>query len=135
MPASLSSLEAHVLDHIDPSDNDGYRPQHLGYLDFAAFEDGNYGALLPALDARIANVRYSLVSMLLAGIYFGLVMGHWLFATEPWTAVAGWAVPVVVVSLYAIVTARNQFQRLQRLHEARAVVEALATTAASASAG
>jgi hypothetical protein len=135
MSASLSSLEAHALKRIGPSDNDGYRPNHLGYLDFEAFEDGEYTALLPALDARITNVHYSLVSMLLAAIYFGLVVGHWLFATAPWTAVAGWAVPVGIVSLYAIITARNQFRRLQRLHEARAVVESLAATASSTSAG
>ncbi len=133
MASSRASLETLTLDRIDPSDNDGYKPQHLGHLDFEAFESGQYGALLPALDARITNIHYSLVSMLLAGIYFGLVMGHWLFAAQPWSAVVTWAVPVVIVSGYALITVRNQFRRLRRLHEARALVEALvARSSASA---
>jgi hypothetical protein len=106
-------------------DNDDFKEQHLGYIDHDAIEDGNFDGVARALDARIERDRYSLISMLLAGIYFGLLVGHNMFSTATTTQVLWWAVPVLLVSIYAVVTANNLFRRLQELSRARALVESL----------
>ena len=126
MPASSDPLAAQVRARIDATDNDGYKTTHAGYLDFDAFDNGRPEALLPALDARVADTRLSLLSMMLSGIYFGLLVGYWLMNMSSWGAIAGWAVPVGLVGLYAVITSRNLFRRLQRLHEAHALVDAMA---------
>jgi len=104
------------------------KPSHVGYLDPGAFDEERFNALLPALDARASRIYYSLISMLLAGIYFGLLVGHWLFTTSTWAGIAGWVLPVGLVGLYAIVTAHNMLRRLKRLHETRSVLHALVQT-------
>lgn len=128
MPAASRPLLAHARSLLDRETNDGLRASHVGYLDPDAFQDARYADLLPALDARASRYRYSLVSMLLAGIYFGLLVGHWLLSLVTWQAVASWMLPVGLVCLYAVVTARNMLNRLRQLHETRAVIETLART-------
>ena len=128
MPASSSPLRRYARSLLDREDNAGLKPSHVGYLDPYAFDEDRFDTLLPALDARVSRIHYSLISMLLAGIYFGLLVGHWLFHTSTWMGIAGWALPVGLVGLYAIVTARNMLRRLNRLHETRAVLHALTRT-------
>jgi hypothetical protein len=124
--ASSPSLVTYARSLLDREDNAGLRPSHIGYLVPEAFQDARYADLLPALDARLSRIRYSLISMLLAGIYFGLLVGHWLFSTATWQGIAGWAVPVGLVGVYAVVTARNMLRRMRHLHETRAVLGACA---------
>ena len=64
--------------------------------------------------------------MLLAGIYFGLLIGHNLFALGSTEEILWWALPVLLVSIYAIVTATHLCQRIETLGEAKALVRALA---------
>lgn len=128
MPTSSRSLSEYARSLLDREDNAGLRPSHAGYLDPNAFQDARYTDLLPALDARLSRLRYSLISMLLAGIYFGLLVGHWLLVTSTWQGIALWVLPVGLVCLYAVVTARSMFRRMRHLHETRAVLRALAHT-------
>lgn len=112
-----------LLQHYD---NDDFNADHLGYLDREAIDDGEFRSVPAALDARMERDRYSLLSMLLAGIYFGLLVGHYLFSTGSTEAILWWLVPVLLVSAYAVVTATNLLRRLQELSRIKALVEAAA---------
>lgn len=133
MPASSHLLTARALDLLDHDDEEGFRTSHLEQFDFSAFEEGRYGELVQDLEDRLSRERYSVISMLLAGIYFGLLMGHWLLDTSSWLLIARWAIPVGLVAVYAIVTARNILNRIERLSQAQALVHALADDASAPS--
>lgn len=125
MSASSHLLTARALDLLDHNDEEGFRTSHLEQFDFSAFEEGRYGELVQDLEDRLSRERYSVISMLLAGIYFGLLMGHWLLDTSSWLLIARWAIPVGLVAVYAVVTARNILNRIERLSQAQALVHAL----------
>lgn len=130
MPAPDSvddPVRAHAERLLQRYDNEDFKSDHLGYLDHDAISDGRLGPAASALDARMERDRYSLISMLLAGIYFGLLIGANLFATHSTAAILWWVLPVLLVSAYAIVTATNILHRLQELARTKAVVEALTT--------
>jgi hypothetical protein len=106
-------------------DNDDYKAQHVGYLDHEAIAEGEFDAVPPALDARIERDRYSLIAMMLTGIYFGLVLGHFLFSLTTIREILWWLVPVVLVSVYAIVTANSFLDRICELSKAKALVQVI----------
>ena len=119
-------LQRQVLDRLAPHGSEGVRTELAGVVDLKALDDERYGDVLESVDSRLSTAQYSLISMLVAGIYFGLLVGHWLMDLTSWLLVARWVVPVGLVALYAIVTARNILDRMQRLSKARALIEHLA---------
>ncbi len=120
-----NSLRSQVTARLREHDNDDYKAQHVGYLDPKSIENGEFDRVTRALDSRMERDRYSLISMLLAGIYFGLLIGHNLFSTGSVEEILWWALPVLLVSIYAIVTASSICRRLAELAEAKALVRAL----------
>lgn len=124
-PDSNDPVRSRAEDLLRRYDNEDFKADHLGYLDHDAIGDGEFDTVASALEARMERDRYSLISMLLAGIYFGLLMGANLFATGSTAAILWWLVPVLLVSVYAIVTATSLLHRLQELSRAKALVEAL----------
>jgi hypothetical protein len=124
--ASPSPIQERALDLLDRDDEDGFRSAHLEHFDFEAFDEGRYADVVVALDGRITQVRYSIISMMLAAIYFGLIVGMYLVGPTSGWGMLRWLGPVVLVSLYAIVTGQNMLDRIERLTTARGLVAALA---------
>lgn len=101
------------------------RTELAGVVDLEALEEGRYDDVLESVDSRLSTAQYSLISMLVAGIYFGLLVGHWLFALASWSLVLQWLVPVALVTIYAVYSSYYTIVELRDLAEARALLHAL----------
>jgi hypothetical protein len=124
--ASSSPIQDRALDLLDRNDEDGFRSAHLEHFDFDAFDEGRYADVVVALDGRITQVRYSIISMMLAAIYFGLIVGTYLVGSTSGWGMLRWLGPVLLVSIYAVVTGQSMLDRIERLTTARGLVAALA---------
>ena len=120
-----SSLRSRVTDRLAPHGSGGVRASLAGVVDLEALDQGRYGEVLESVDARLETAQYSLVSMLVAGIYFGLLTGSWLMSTASWELVARWAAPVLLVTTYAVYSSYQTIQEMQRLSEARSLLHTL----------
>jgi len=126
MPAvSSDALEDQVARHLTPHGSDGVRTALSGVVDLRALEERQYGAVLTTVDERLVQARHSLLSMLVAGIYFGSLVGHWLVDLSTWTAIAWWVGPLILVSVYALYSAHQTLRLIRHLSEARALLEVL----------
>jgi hypothetical protein len=66
--------------------------------------------------------------MLVAGIYFGLLVGSWLMTTASWVLAARWIVPVLLITTYAIYASYQTIQEIRELSEARSLLHTLEET-------
>lgn len=122
---SPSTLRSRVLDRLSPHGSEGVRTELAGVVDLEALEEGRYGDVLESVNSRLSTAQYSLISMLVAGIYFGLLVGHWLFSLASWPLVVKWLLPVVLVTVYAVYSSYHTIVELRQLAEARALLHAL----------
>jgi hypothetical protein len=118
-------LQRQVLDRLAPHGSDGVRAELAGVVDLEALENDQYGDVLESVDSRLSTAQYSLISMLVAGIYFGLLVGHWLFTLSGWTAALWWLVPVLLVTTYAAYSSYHTIREIHELSEARALLHVL----------
>jgi hypothetical protein len=126
MPAVSSDvLQDQVVRHLAPHGSDGVRAALSGVVDLHALEERRYGAVLTTVDERLVQARYSLLSMLVAGIYFGSLVGHWLVDLSTWTAIAWWVGPLGLVSAYALYSVHQTLRLIRHLSEARSLLEVL----------
>jgi hypothetical protein len=119
------SLQSRIVDRLSAHGSEGLRADLAGVVDLEALEQQRYAAVLESVDARLTTARYSLISMLIAGIYFGILVGHWLFSLASWMLVARWLVPVLLVTIYAAYSSYHTIQELWQLSEARALLMTL----------
>lgn len=124
MPSS-PSLQSRVLQRLSPHGSEGLRAGLAGVIDLEALEDHRYRDVLDSVDTRLTTAQISLISMLVAGIYFGLLIGSWLLSFETWGLVLRWATPVLLVTIYAIVASYRTIQEIRQLSEARALLTTL----------
>jgi len=94
-------------------------------IDLDALEQQRYGEVLESVDARLTTAQYSLVSMRIAGIYFGLLVGWWLLSLASWGLIARWLIPVLLVTVYAANASYQTIQEMRQLSEARALLTTL----------
>jgi hypothetical protein len=100
-------------------------------VDLDALENEKYGQVAESVDDRLSTAHYSLISMLVAGIYFGLLVGAWLVDFSSWPQVLLWTLPVGVVTLYAVYAAHQTLREIYHLSEARSLLRALTERSSS----
>lgn len=122
---SPKTLQSHVHDRLAPHGSEGLRASLAGVVDLDALQNQRYEKVLESVDSRLSAAQYSLVSMLVAGIYFGLVVGYWLLSLASWSHVARWALPVLLVTTYAIYSGYQTIREIHDLAEARALLSVL----------
>lgn len=126
MPAlSPDLLQRQVLDRLAPHGSEGVRTELAGVVDLEALDDEQYGDVLSSVDSRLSTAQYSLISMLVAGIYFGILVGHWLFTLSGWTPALWWVVPVLLVTIYAVYSSYHTIREIHELSEARVLLQML----------
>lgn len=132
---SASQLRSRVTDLLAPHGSGGVRTNLTGVVDLKALEEEQYGEVLESVDARLSTSQYSLVSMIVAGIYFGLLTGWWLMTTVSWLLIARWAIPVALVSIYGGYASYQTILEIRQLSEARSLLHTLehSSTAANRS--
>jgi len=118
---STNALRAHVTDRLTPHGGEGVRTELADVLDQERYDD-----VLESVNTRLSTARYSLISMLVAGIYFGLLVGTWLVSIASWTHVTRWAVPVLLVTIYAVYSSYHTIREIRELSEARSLLRMLA---------
>lgn len=116
------SIRAEVVDRLDPHSGAGGHAAFAGIVDEEAFQNEKYGEVLHAVEDRLSQIRFSLVSMMVSGIYFGLLVGLWLLELPPWDRILQWGVPVVLVTTYGIYSTHQSAKQLRHLSEARALL-------------
>jgi len=122
---SPQTLQSRITDRLAPHGSEGLRASLTGVVDLEALNDHRYEEVLASVDSRLSTAQYSLVSMLVAGIYFGLVVGYWLLSLASWWHIARWSVPVLLVTTYALYSGYQTVQEIHELSEARALLSAL----------
>jgi hypothetical protein len=118
-------LHAHVRERLTPHGSAGVRAELAGVVDLDALENEQYREVLESVNSRLSTMQFSLVSMLVAGIYFGLLVGGWLFALSTWALVLRWLVPVLLVTTYAVYASYQTIREIYALSEARALLQVL----------
>jgi hypothetical protein len=83
------------------------------------------------VNSRLSTARYSLISMLIAGIYFGLLVGHWLVSLSTWSLLGRWLIPVLLVTIYAAYSSYQTIRELHELSEAKALLQVLSRNGSS----
>lgn len=122
---SPNVLQSRVIDRLSAHGSEGLRAGLAGVIDLEALENKQYGKVLESVDSRLSTAQYSLLSMLVAGIYFGLLVGEWLFTLTTWTLVLRWLVPVLLVTTYAVYSSYHTIKEIHELSEARALLHVL----------
>lgn len=122
---SSDALRSHATDRLTPHGSGGLRASLAGVIDLEALEEERYEDVLASVDARLSTAQYSLVSMLVAGIYFGLLVGSWLVNTTSWLLIGRWALPVLLVTIYAVYSSYQTVQEIRELSEARSLLRTL----------
>lgn len=122
-------LRSRVAERLDPHGSTGARAALSGVVDLEALEQQRYTDVVDAVDDRLSQARYSLVSMTVAGIYFGLLVGFWLVDTSTWSAFAQWLVPVLLVTAYGLYSTYQTALQIRHLSETRALLALLAERA------
>jgi hypothetical protein len=126
MPAvQTDTIQSRVTRQLSPHGSEGARAALSGVVDLEALEEHQYQDVLDTVDRRLSRARYSLVSMMVAGIYFGLLVGHWLIDGSSWGAVALWGLPVLLVSVYGLYATHQTVLQIRHLSEARALLRLL----------
>jgi len=115
-------IHSHVTDRLTPHGSGGLRTSLAGVVDLDALENGNYEDILGSVEARLSTAQVSIASMLVAGIYFGVLVGWWLLDTSSWAAIARWSIPVLLVTSYAVYASYQTIQEIRELAEARSLL-------------
>lgn len=119
------TIQSRVVRQLDPHGSEGARAVLSGVVDLEALEKQQYDEVLGAVDQRLSRARYSLLSMIVAGIYFGLLVGHWLVNGASWDSLALWGVPVLLVTVYGLFATHQTIRQIRHLSEARALLRLL----------
>jgi len=119
---SSNTLQSHVTDRLTPHGSEGVRSELAGVVDLEALEQEHYDEVLASVDARLSTAQYSLISMLVAGIYFGLLVGDWLVTTASWPLLVRWILPVLLVTIYAVYSSYQTIREIRQLSEARSLL-------------
>jgi len=119
------TIQSRVAGQLDPHGSDGVRAALSGVIDMDALQDRRYEEVLRAVDERLSQARYSLLSMLVAGIYFGVLVGFWLVDGSTWGSLALWVVPVSLVTVYGLYATHQTIHQIRHLSEARALLQLL----------
>ena len=122
---SSETLHDELRQRLAPHGTEGVRSALKGVIDLDAVADRQYNSLVSTLDARLTQAWWSVLSMLLAGIYFGVVVGHWLFDLSSPSAIATWGIPTGLVSIYALYAGHQTLALMRELAEARALARVL----------
>lgn len=120
-----SSLQSRVIDRLSAHGSEGLRAGLAGVVDLEALEQERYAEVLESVDSRLTTAQFSLISMLVAGIYFGLLVGSWLISFETWGLIIRWALPVLLVTIYAMSASYQTIQEIRQLSEARSLLLSL----------
>jgi len=116
------SIQSRVARQLSPHGSDGVRASLAGVVDLDALQDHRYEEVLGAVDRRLTQARYSLLSMLVAGIYFGVLVGFWLVDGSTWGSLALWVVPLSLVTVYGLYATHQTVHQIRHLAEARALL-------------
>lgn len=130
--SSSSSLQSRVLDRLSPHGTEGLRASLAGVIDLDALEQEQYDKVLESVDTRLTTAQFSLISMLVAGIYFGTLVGSWLLSFETWGLIVRWALPVLLVTIYAVVASYQTINEIRDLSEARVLITTLTAKSSDA---
>lgn len=90
-----------------------------------AVEEQQYEPALKAIDDRLSQKRLSLVSMVVSGIYFGLLVGFWLVDFSSWPSILVWILPVGLVTIYAGYSSHLTVRQIHQLSEAHILLQLL----------
>lgn len=125
MALSPDHLQSRVHDRLAAHGSEGLRASLAGVVDLEALQERRYETVLESVEARLSSAQYSLMSMLVAGIYFGLLVGYWLMSLSSWGLVLRWLVPVLLVTVYAGYSSYQTLREMHDLAEARALLRVL----------
>ncbi len=128
MALSPDRLQSRVHDRLAAHGSEGLRASLAGVVDLEALQERRYQTVLDSVEARLSSARYSLMSMLVAGIYFGLLVGYWLVSLSSWGLVLRWLVPVLLVTVYAGYSSYQTLREMHDLAEARALLRVLSSS-------
>lgn len=120
--SSSRVLQSRVVDRLSAHGSDGIRSDLAGVVDLDALNDQRYDDVLESVDSRLSTAQYSLISMLVAGIYFGLLVGDLLFSLTSWSLTLRWLIPVALVTTYATYSSYHTIREIHELSEARALL-------------
>lgn len=126
------TLHTLVHDRLAPHGSKDLRTQLASVVDLEALEEQRYRDVIETVDDRLWTAHYSLISMLVAGIYFGLLVGTWLVGFSSVQVVSQWAIPVGLVTLYAVYASHQTIREIHHLAEARSLLHALMERSPSA---
>ncbi|MFO8098484.1 MAG: hypothetical protein R6T83_02545 [Salinibacter sp.] len=113
-------------DRLAPHGSTDLRAQMASVVDLDALEENRYEEVIESVDDRRSTAHYSLISMLVAGIYFGLLVGMWLVEFSSWQNILLWTIPVGLVTIYAVFASHQTLRELHHLSEARSILRILA---------
>jgi hypothetical protein len=119
------TIQSRVARQLDPHGSDGVRAALSGVIDLDALQEHRYKKVLGTVDERLTQARYSLLSMLVAGIYFGALVGFWLVDGTTWDSLALWVVPLSLVTVYGLYATHQTIYQIRHLSEARALLQLL----------
>ena len=126
MPAvQTDAIESRLARQLAPHGSDGVRAALSGVVDLDSLKKRQYEDVLETVDQRLSEARYSLLSMLVAGIYFGLLVGFWLVNGSTWGTIALWVIPVLLVTAYGLYSTHQTVRQIRHLSEARALLRLL----------
>lgn len=116
------AIQSQVARRLDPHSSDGIQAELSGVVDLDALEKHRYDEVQDAVDERLTQARYSLLSMIVAGIYFGLLVGMWLVDGSTWGRIALWVGPVLLVTIYGLYASHQTVRQIRQLSETRALL-------------
>lgn len=119
------TIQSRVVRHLDSHGSEGVRAALSGVVDLKALEEQQYEEVLGAVDQRLSRARYSLLAMVVTGIYFGLLVGHWLVNGSPWGTHVLWIVLVLLVTTYGLYATHQTVRQVRHLSEAQALLRLL----------
>ena len=126
MPAvQTDAIESRLARQLAPHGSEGVRATLSGVVNLDSLEKRQYEDVLDTVDQRLSEARYSLLSMLVAGIYFGLLVGFWLVDGSTWETIALWGIPVLLVTAYGLYSTHQTVRQIRHLSEARALLRLL----------
>lgn len=108
-----------VADRLAVHTKEGAQASLVGIVDEEDLEEERYGEVLESVEDRLSQARFSLISMIVSGIYFGLLVGLWLVDFSTWSRIAQWSVPVLLVMTYGIYSTHQTASQIRQLSEAR----------------
>lgn len=118
-------VHSRLIDRLDPHGSSGARTALSGVVDLDAVEEQQYEPALKAIDDRLSQKRLSLVSMVVSGIYFGLLVGFWLVDFSSWPSILVWILPVGLVTIYAGYSSHLTVRQIHQLSEAHILLQLL----------